>query len=77
MTKTIELRSLLTEQNREINIPKDIEEFFEVWKELREKSYNKDIEPAEIFYAGYILANPMVRDQYKILRRKENENQNF
>ncbi len=68
---TIELRSLVNGENKEVPIPKDFENFFKAWEELRKESYNKSIEPLEIFYAGYILANPMVRDQYRIILEKE------
>jgi len=68
---TIELRSLVNGENKEVPIPKDFEKFFRTWEKLRKESYNKSIEPLEIFYAGYILANPMVRDQYRIILEKE------
>jgi hypothetical protein len=60
--KTIELRSLLTGTKREITISNDIEKFFNCWKEKRA---GENLEPLEIFYAGYILANPSVRDLFK------------
>lgn len=68
---TIELRSLVTGENKKIVIPKDFEKLLKTWEKLRTESYNKSIEPLEIFYAGYILANPMVRDQYRIILEKE------
>lgn len=68
---TIELRSLVNGENKEVPIPREFEKFFKTWEKLRTESYNKSIEPLEIFYAGYILANPMVRDQYRIILEKE------
>lgn len=62
--KTLEPRSLLTEVKKEITIPTEIENIFNDWYKRIEKSENK-IELLEIFYAGYILSNPMVREQYK------------
>lgn len=62
--KTLEPRSLLTEVKKEITIPTEIENIFNNWYKRIEKSENK-IELLEIFYAGYILSNPMVREQYK------------
>ena len=60
--KTVELRSLLTNKPKEITIPGEIKNAFDIWK----KKINKEnVEPLEIFYAGYILANPIVRDLYK------------
>lgn len=62
MTKTIELRSLLNGPKKQIAISSEIEKAFEDWKEKRA---GENLEPLEIFYAGYILANPMVRDLFK------------
>ena len=74
MTKTVELRSLLNGSKKQIVIPKDFEKLLKTWEELRKESYNKSIEPLEIFYAGYILANPMVREKFKIFIEKEIKN---
>ena len=70
--KTIELRSLLVDdiyEKREIVIPKDIENTFNNWlnriRKIKCKNPNEKIEPLEIFYAGYVLSNPMICDQYK------------
>ena len=62
--KTLEPRSLLTEVKKEITIPTEIENIFNNWYKRIEKLENK-IELLEIFYAGYILSNPVVREQYK------------
>lgn len=62
--KTTEPRSLLTEVKKEITIPTEIENIFNNWYKRIKKSENK-IELLEIFYAGYILSNPVVREQYK------------
>ena len=62
MTKTIELRSLLKGPKKTIVISQDIEKAFKDWKEKRA---GESLEPLEIFYAGYVLANPMVRDLFK------------
>lgn len=60
--KTIELRSLLTNKPKEIKIPSEIENIFNIWKK---KINNENAEPLQVFYAGYILSNPIVRDLYK------------
>jgi hypothetical protein len=60
--KTIEVRSLLSKRRKSIAISPEIEKAFEDWKEKRA---GENLEPLEIFYAGYILANPMVRDLFK------------
>lgn len=62
MTKTIELRSLVKGPKKQIVISSEIEKAFKDWKEKRP---GENLEPLEIFYAGYILANPMVRDLFK------------
>lgn len=74
MSTTLEIRGLLENKARLVNIPVELQEVFETWKELRKKSYNKDVSEIEIFYAGYVLANPVVKEKYKKLRGKENEN---
>ena len=74
MSTTLEVRGLLENKARLVNIPVELQEVFETWKELRKKSYNKDVSEIEIFYAGYVLANPVVKEKYKKLRGKENEN---
>ena len=70
--KTIEVRSLLVDdihEKKEVVIPKDIENTFNNWlnriRKVRCKNKDEKIELLEIFYAGYILSNPVVRDQYK------------
>ena len=68
MTKTIEIRSLVSGENKEITISNEIEQAFKDWKEKRA---GDKIKPIEIFYAGYVLANPMVRDLFKIKIHKE------
>jgi hypothetical protein len=59
--RTIEPHSLLTGANKEITINHEIERAFNIWKDKRK---NDKLKPLEIFYAGYILANPIVREQY-------------
>lgn len=68
--KTIEVRSLLTDKKVEIQISVDMNEIFKIWKILREESYNKSIGLEEAFYAGYVLANPQVREQYKKFKKQ-------
>lgn len=67
--KTVEPRSLLDDYAKEIRIPEEIESAFNNWlkriRKIKCKNRNQKIEALEIFYAGYILSNPVVRDQYK------------
>lgn len=60
--KTLELRALLNDQEKEIEIPIELIKVFNIWKEKRKDSV---LDPIEIFYAGYILSNPVVREQYR------------
>lgn len=60
--KTLELRALLNDQEKEIEIPTELIKVFNIWKEKRRDSV---LDPIEIFYAGYILSNPVVREQYR------------
>lgn len=62
---TCELRRLLKNEVVPVTIPKEIEKVFDVWLEKRKvKSDISKIKLLEIFYAGYILANPVLREQY-------------
>ncbi len=62
---TCELRRLLKDEVVPVTIPKDIEKVFDVWLEKRkDKNETSKIELLEIFYAGYVLANPVLREQY-------------
>ena len=66
--KTVELRSLLDGTNKEIDIPVEIAQAYSNWKEKR-----KDVvDPLEIFYAGYVMSNPIVREQFKKEKLKIN-----
>lgn len=71
--KTLELRKLIKDKTQLIPIPASIEEVFNVWlKKRQEKELNiAKINMLEIFYAGYILSNPIVREQYKQLSEHE------
>lgn len=58
--KTLELRALLQGKKKEVIISEEMIEVFNFWKSKREEP-----KPLEIFYAGYILSNPMVRQEYQ------------
>ena len=70
--KTVELRSLLQGKEKVIDIPVDIVRAYKNWKLKRKDDV---IEPEEIFYAGYIMSNPIVREQYqqdkKVINKQE------
>lgn len=68
--KTIEVRSLFTVEKKKIDIPYKLMETFNIWKNLRKESYNKNIELEEAFYAGYILANPIVNEECRKFKKQ-------
>lgn len=70
--KTIEVRSLLDERQKEIQIPDSIIDVFNIWKKKYEEKTKSVVSEKDIFYAGFMLANPSARDKYiEILRTEE------
>lgn len=68
--RTVEPRSLLEEFPMMIEINPELVEVFIAWKKkFEEKSGGKVPNNIDYMYAGYILANPIVREQFK----KENK----
>ena len=68
---TIEVRSLTSENLREIRIEEPINKIFKTWYELFVKRTNREPTLIDVFYAGYILSNPNVRDLFRIFNKKE------
>ena len=68
--KTLDVRKLVEGKKVETLIPEKILEIYSIWKLKR--GSEPEPEPLEIFYAGYILSNPMIREQYLKLKEKEN-----
>lgn len=69
---TIEVRSLLEEKQKNIQIPDSINDVFHLWKNIFEKKSRSVVSEIDIFYAGFMLANPSARDRYiEILRTEE------
>ena len=66
--RTSLIQDLIKGKQTPIHIPYDIEESFEIWKE---KINKKEIEPLEIFYAGYVLSNPIIREELKKEKRMQ------
>ena len=58
--KTLEIRALLKGVEKEIPISSEIQNVYKIWRSKRKG----EVDPMDIFYAGYILANPIVREQY-------------
>lgn len=69
--KTFEIRSLLQGKEKIIDIPVEIVQAYRNW---RAKRNNDDvITPEEVFYAGYVMSNPIVRQQYADEKKKINK----
>ena len=68
---TVEVRSLTSDDLRYVRIEEPIHKSFKTWHELFVKKTNREPTQSEIFYAGYILANPNVRDLFRIFDEKE------
>lgn len=71
LMKTIDVRSLLGNP-KEIQIPYEVEEIFNMWKKKYYKVSNDGISMLDAFYAGYIMANPIVRERFKDSETKLN-----
>ena len=63
--KTIEPRSLLTDLPSMIDINSDLIDILIIWKKKFEEKTGRVPNNIDYMYAGYIFANPIVRDQYK------------
>ena len=63
--KTPEPRSLLTDFPLLIDINSDLIDVFVIWKKKFEEKTGRVPNNMDYMYAGYILSNPIVRDQYK------------
>lgn len=70
---TIEPRSLLEGKIRNIHPNEEIESIFRQYKKLvQESSSKKELTDFDFFFAGYVLSNPTVRQQFKKSKRKGN-----
>lgn len=68
--QTVEPRSLLTDKVKKVIPNEEMQAIFNQWKKLmNEKSV--DISEFDCFFAGWVLSNPTVRDQFKEVREKE------
>lgn len=76
-----EIRSVINGKPKKINISREMFECFQEYKKLMCKTTNEELSDVELFYAGYILANPIVREQLlkerKQKERQENKIQNI
>lgn len=73
--KTVEPRSLLDEFPIMIEINPELIDVFKIWKKkFEEKSGGKCPSNVDYLYAGYILANPIVREKFKNENKTINQN---
>ena len=75
-----ELRSVINGKPKKTQATNEMVSCFEEFKKLMSKHTNEGISDFEFFYAGYILANPIVREQLmkerKAQERQENKTDN-
>lgn len=71
--KSIELRSLINGNMKEVVMNPDFIKIYEIWKEKFIARCGREPKDIDVFYAGYVLSNPSVRGKYKKLIYKEHE----
>jgi hypothetical protein len=63
--KTVEPRSLLGDLPIMIEVDQGLMDVFIAWKKIFEEKTGGCPNNIDCMYAGYILANPIVREQFK------------
>ena len=66
--KVYDIRSLINGNPRKINVSPEMKLCFDAWKKSMQ---GKEVTELDIFYAGYILANPTVREQFTKEKRED------
>lgn len=61
--KTYEVKALIEGNSRKIEMNETIEESFKRYKTIFENETEKEMTPADAFYAGYILSNLILREK--------------
>lgn len=69
--RTVEPRSLLDDFPLTIDISPELAEVFIIWKKKFIERTGRVPNNIDYMYAGYILANPNVRDKFKVFKEKE------
>ena len=72
--KTVEVRSLLNESIREIGMEESMLNTFRTWYEMFVKKTNREPTLIDVFYAGYVLANPSVRNMFRVQIKEKRKN---
>lgn len=67
---TIEPRSLLTDTVVKVIPNEEIQKMFQQYKQLM-KEHNMELTDFDYFFAGWVLSNPIVREQFRQVREKE------
>lgn len=68
--KVIEPRTLLNDEVSVIEAGEEISKCFKQVKKLLEEKH-PDYSEIDLFYAGYILSNPNVKEQFKLNRDRD------
>lgn len=70
---TAEVRSLLDENKpvRLVNLDAHVLDTFKIWQLKFKERTGRDPNMLDVFYAGYILSNPNVREKFRIYKEKE------
>ena len=71
--KVVEVRSLLSEKPREVEVDSCLTDVFKSWREKFISKMSREPALIDVFYAGYILSNPNVREMFKVKHKKEKE----
>lgn len=72
--QTVEVRSLLNEDIREIKVEESMTSIFRTWYELFVKKTNREPTLMDVFYAGYVLSNPNVRNNFRLHIKEKRKN---
>ena len=76
--KVIELRSLMDDAKelREVRVTPDLKLCFQTWYELFVKKVGREPTLMDVFNAGYVLSNPIVKEQFLRNKKKDIEIEN-
>lgn len=71
--RSVELRSLIKGEPKIVIADPEFEKIYNIWREIFISKTGREPNEKDIFYAGYVLSNPSVRDMYKRFIVKEHE----
>lgn len=69
--RVVEIRSLLQDKQIKVIPNEEMIQMFNQYKKLMNEKTSDGITDFDFFYAGWILSNPTVREQFKKVREKE------